>query len=406
MKGNRQAIPVVMYHTVGRVILDWKWSFLTVPANIFEDHLRWLVKAGYRTVDLDELYRHVAGVEPLPARSVVLTFDDGYLDNWVYVAPLLRKYGCKGTVFVNPDFVDPEETVRPTLEDVWAGKIEEGALAVRGFMSWPELRYLVKHGPLQVEAHAMTHTWYPSGPEIVDFHHPDDGYYWLDWNDFPEAKPFYLVEPQKSAISWGTPIYEHQKSLAVKRYFPDPIERKILGDFVQQQGGEPFFESQHWKARLQEQVREIRQKGLSPGRYETEEEQVARYRFELAECKKILEGQLGKKINFFCWPGGGYDEKSRLLVLEYFTGATLGSADPSPSLNRPGDNLGWIRRIVAPVIPFKGKIIYPGGRYLLDMLSEYQGNLLARRYRQLQKMLIVTLRYLKWLIHSDSGQEK
>ncbi|MEN8136799.1 MAG: polysaccharide deacetylase family protein, partial [Thermodesulfobacteriota bacterium] len=237
MTESGQGIPVVMYHTVGRKIPDWKWSFLTVPADVFEDHLRWLVRKGYRTVDLDELYQHVKGEHILPERSVVLTFDDGYLDNWTYVAPLLRKYSCKGTVFVNPDFVDPTETMRSTLDDVWAGKLKEKDLPVRGFMSWQELRTLADHGPLRVEAHAMTHTWYPSGPEIVDFHHPDDGYFWLDWNAFPEQKPFYLVEPEKTAVPFGVPVYEHQKSLAVTRYFPDLDEEEALVDFVRQQGG-------------------------------------------------------------------------------------------------------------------------------------------------------------------------
>ncbi|MFH1754316.1 MAG: polysaccharide deacetylase family protein, partial [Candidatus Latescibacterota bacterium] len=128
------AVPVVMYHSVGRLLADWQWApKLTIPKAVFEDHLKWLVKSGYRTVGLDELHAHVSGISALPARSVVLTFDDGYADNWTYVTPLLKKYGLCGTILVLTDFVQADPVLRPTLEDVWAGRIKEEELDVRGF---------------------------------------------------------------------------------------------------------------------------------------------------------------------------------------------------------------------------------------------------------------------------------
>lgn len=389
MTGNGHGIPVVMYHTVGRVMADWQWSFLTVPAAIFEDHLRWLVRKGYRTVDLDELYKHVTGEHVLPRRSVALTFDDGYLDNWTYVAPLLRKYGCKGTVFVNPDFVDPTESIRPTLDDVWAGKMKEQDLPVRGFMSWPELRALGDQAALKVEAHAMTHTWYPTGPQIVDFHHPDDGHYWLDWNSHPEHKPFYLLEPKKSAVPFGSPVYEHQKSLAATRYYPDQQEQEALVDFVSQQGGESFFAHPEWRDKLMGQAEEMRQGRAGLGRYESEEERFERYRFELVGARKILEDKLGRKAAFLCWPGGGYNELSRSLARQHYTAITLGSADSSSVRNRPGDDPQLIKRIGVPGIVSNGRVIYPGGRYFVRVMQEYQNSRLARRYRQVMKALVV-----------------
>ena len=48
---------------------------------------------------------------------VVLTFDDGYLDNWVAVMPLLRKYGQKAIIFMSTDFIDPTSQSRPTLDE-------------------------------------------------------------------------------------------------------------------------------------------------------------------------------------------------------------------------------------------------------------------------------------------------
>jgi peptidoglycan/xylan/chitin deacetylase (PgdA/CDA1 family) len=387
MNVNTYAIPVLMYHTIGRLMSDWKWLSLTVPATIFEDHLKWLVRAGYRTADLEELRSHVAGQRSLPQRSVVLTFDDGYLDNWTYAAPLLRKYGCVGTVFVNPDFVDPRDIVRPSLEDVWDRRTSEENLEVRGFMSWPELRLLAANGPIRVESHAMTHTWYPVGPKIVDFHHPGDGYFWLDWNAFPEQKPFYLAQPRTTNVPLGTPIYEHQKSLSATRFFPNPREAQALTDFVQDEGGEVFFSQDRWLEKLMGKAQQIRDRGDNAGTYESEEDRIARYRFELAESRTTLEANLGRKPGFLCWPGGAYNETSRSIALELYTAVTLGSADSSPVRNRPQEDARFIKRIGSPEIQHRRGVIYPGGRYLVHALREYQGSWIARRSRQVLKVV-------------------
>ncbi|MDH3217873.1 MAG: polysaccharide deacetylase family protein, partial [Candidatus Krumholzibacteria bacterium] len=130
---DRNAVPVLMYHSVGRRLGDWGAAELTTPVDIFEDHLKWLEKRRFQTINLQQLYDSVAHKSPLPERSIVLTFDDGYVDNWTYVVPLLNRYGFSATIAVNPDFIDPRDIVRPTLEDVWSGRIRENELEVRGF---------------------------------------------------------------------------------------------------------------------------------------------------------------------------------------------------------------------------------------------------------------------------------
>jgi peptidoglycan/xylan/chitin deacetylase (PgdA/CDA1 family) len=72
-----------MYHRVGPEIEGWSWSnSLTVSAATFEGHLRRLKKSRYYTASLEELHAHMKGEQVLPERSVVLTVDDGYVDNW------------------------------------------------------------------------------------------------------------------------------------------------------------------------------------------------------------------------------------------------------------------------------------------------------------------------------------
>jgi peptidoglycan/xylan/chitin deacetylase (PgdA/CDA1 family) len=96
---------------------QWIWQHLSERVEVFEQLLKVLRRNGYHTVSLSELYAHMKGEHTCEPRSIVLVFDDGYLDNWVTVYPLLKKYGMKGAVYVNPEFVDPGTEIRPTLED-------------------------------------------------------------------------------------------------------------------------------------------------------------------------------------------------------------------------------------------------------------------------------------------------
>lgn len=379
------SVPVLMYHSVGRIIPDWRWSELTLPASIFEDHLKWLRRSGYSTATLTDLHHHVAGKALLDPRTVVLTFDDGYVDNWTYVTPLLAKYGFTGTVLVTPDFVDPRDIIRPSLETVWSGKATTNALEVRGFMSWSELEKAVEAGILSVQSHAMTHTWYPVGDTIVDFHHPGDGVYWLDWNAFPEDKPYYLTRLGRSRVPYGTPVYEHAMSLESARYFPDETETEHMVSFVVENGGESFFDTADWRRTLYEESRRWRSGHELSGRFETVDERTRRIEFEMYESKRIIESRLGVPVEFLVWPGGGYDEPATEAMRRVYKAATVSSKERWMIKNRPGGDPRVISRRGIPSIRFRGRIRYAGGRYLVEFLEEIRGNSTARKKRQLMK---------------------
>lgn len=84
-------LPIIMYHEVkpykaGRdVILPWE----------FESDLKYLAENHYTTVTMSDLVNYVYHGIPLPEKPIVLSFDDGYLNNYVYVLPLLEKYHMK-----------------------------------------------------------------------------------------------------------------------------------------------------------------------------------------------------------------------------------------------------------------------------------------------------------------------
>ncbi len=380
-------IPVIMYHTVGVVEPRWRWSFLTTPWQVFENQVAYLKKKGYAAITLRELYLYRGGEGTLPARPVLFTFDDGYLDNWVYAAPILKKYGMRGTIFVNPEFIDPAQERRLSLEDVRSGRCSLDDLPTMGFLSWAEMQVMESAGTMDIQSHAMTHTWYPSGPEIVDFRHPGDEYVWMEWNQAPERKWAYLSPGKRPEARYGEPVYRHQKSLAGCRFFPDPAVADHLAEFAAGKG-EAFFSLGNWREILHREADSCVSVAISNGRMESEGECLKRLEWELGESKRLLEQHLHKDIDFLCWPGGGYSPEAVRIARTYYKGSTLSSRDSG----KPGFDEGGhlrIRRFGVPTLARGSRHFYPGGRYLYHYLREFQGSRRHRLIRQFLKLFIM-----------------
>lgn len=90
-------LPVLMYH---RVTEENPPDFLTVCLADLERQLQCLRDEGYTTISAHQLIEHQYHRQPLPAKPVLLTFDDGYYDNFTLLYPLLLKYGMKATIFL------------------------------------------------------------------------------------------------------------------------------------------------------------------------------------------------------------------------------------------------------------------------------------------------------------------
>ncbi|MBK7733700.1 MAG: hypothetical protein IPI37_13290 [Bacteroidales bacterium] len=83
---DRHRLTVIYYHSVGPVKPDWEKSFLTVSMELFEKHLVWLGRR-YKTISPGEYLKIRTGEMPPVKNPLLITFDDGYLDNWVYAFP-------------------------------------------------------------------------------------------------------------------------------------------------------------------------------------------------------------------------------------------------------------------------------------------------------------------------------
>ena len=130
-------VPSLMYHYVSWLPatdpnMDLRKDLTVSPVD-FEAMLKFLRDNGYTTITAKDLWWSLDQTAALPAKPVMLTFDDGYADAYGVVLPLLKAYGMTGTFFVTVNLVD-----KP------------------GYISRAQVRALADAG-MDVEAHAMDH---------------------------------------------------------------------------------------------------------------------------------------------------------------------------------------------------------------------------------------------------------
>lgn len=111
---------------------------ITVAPEVFEAQMRYLSEGGYRALSLDEIAAYVSGRLDAGGRAVAVTFDDGYLDNYVYAFPVLKKYGIRAAVFVVTDWVDGASVKKASIGDFRADVPSHG-----------DTKRLVKEGEFQ-----------------------------------------------------------------------------------------------------------------------------------------------------------------------------------------------------------------------------------------------------------------
>lgn len=102
MREAANGVPVLNYHQVN----DVDNNALTVPTEEFERQMSYLRNEGYHAITPDQLNDYLNNGSPLPEKPVLITFDDGYRDNYENAFPILKKYDMTATIFLVSDFMD------------------------------------------------------------------------------------------------------------------------------------------------------------------------------------------------------------------------------------------------------------------------------------------------------------
>jgi len=131
-KGPR--VPILMYH---QVVEDGERSrkarntnpAYTVTVGRFREQMAWLAENGYRSLTLDDVLAPGCPLE----KGVVITFDDGWADNFSHALPILGEFGLGATVFV-----------------------VTGSVGTTGFLDWERLREMSGCG-ISLQSHTLSH---------------------------------------------------------------------------------------------------------------------------------------------------------------------------------------------------------------------------------------------------------
>lgn len=130
-------VPILMYHYVSEPPKDadkYRRDLSVTPRD-FEEQMAYLADNGFEAVDLYDLSLAITAKKELPEKPVVITLDDGYLDNYENAFPILQEHGMKATFFVVTQFID------------------EGR---EGYLSWEMVKEMADAG-MRIEPHSKTH---------------------------------------------------------------------------------------------------------------------------------------------------------------------------------------------------------------------------------------------------------
>lgn len=377
-------MPVLMFHSIGCEKENWYRNWLSVSLDHFENFCKYLVKNNFETIFLDEWYENKNTPTSSSKKQVVITFDDGYLDNWVYAYPILKKYNLKGTIFINPEFIDISKDIRYNLNDVWDKKIERNQLTPLGFLNWAELKEMDASDVMDIQSHSMSHNFYFSSNQIKDIYTGQPHYDWMPWINRPDRKPYYNIENQEQYVPKGSPIFEFDRALGLRRYFPDEELIKYASCIYSN-------DEDNNKISL---INKLNEKlSLYPGTYESDKDMEKRYRYELFESKRVLEEKLNKKIDYLCWPGGGYNELSVKLSIEAGYKASTFSTKNKKLIKKDSGDYKNIKRFAMTSFistPTKNHYI-KNSNFLVNLFKYHQGKSFNKNLYRANKLGLMIL---------------
>jgi peptidoglycan/xylan/chitin deacetylase (PgdA/CDA1 family) len=137
---------ILAYHSIGD-----NEAFFTVSPTNFEKQLKFLRDNNWQVIPLTALVVLLQEQQEIPKKTVILTFDDAYIDFLENALPLLQKYQMPATLFVPTGLVGERMKNREGFE-----------LSV---LSWDQLRQVAKHPLITIGSHTVTH---PNLTEVTD----------------------------------------------------------------------------------------------------------------------------------------------------------------------------------------------------------------------------------------------
>ncbi|MGN0938263.1 MAG: polysaccharide deacetylase family protein [Selenomonas sp.] len=150
-------IPVLNYHQIN----DTEKNALTVNTEQFEAQMKYLSENGYTAITPADMLDAWENGTQLPEKPVIITFDDGYLDNYNHAFPVLEKYQLKATIFLISDYVN----------------------TYPNYLTWSAVQDMQQSGLIDFESHTLSHEELTKAPDLDEAKHQLTGSKQaIEWN--------------------------------------------------------------------------------------------------------------------------------------------------------------------------------------------------------------------------------
>lgn len=133
--GEAAIVPILMYHHLADLPgnateLERTW---TVAPKDFDAQMNLIAQRSFRAITMAQLVAHLRDRQSLPAQPIIISFDDGWAEQYEHAFPILKKHGLIGTFFVYTNPIDRKQ-----------------------FMTWTQLQEMASAG-MDIQAHTLTH---------------------------------------------------------------------------------------------------------------------------------------------------------------------------------------------------------------------------------------------------------
>ena len=306
-KTRKKFVVCLMYHNVFNEITND-----VISRDEFEKHMEKI--QNLKSFKMEELAKMKFN---LPENSILVTFDDGYKNNYTEVFPILKKYGIKATIFINTKYIEKDED----------------------YLKWNQIREMYESGLVDFQMHTHSHGLTIRTPEIKGFFLETENkiikreYFSLFVKD--EKKDFKTFKFEKLTI------FKIRSQIAISGY-------KLKNNFLEKYNElNKKWENLSDDKRKDKWNKEFRKNFKEYFEKVSKKEFLEKVEFEIKENKRIIEEKLNKKVEFLAYPWGhrysGRKSKLEEFGAKYFVLT-------SEKANKQKINCKKIRRINGDVI--------------------------------------------------------
>ncbi len=303
------------------------FTFHSLEPRSFERKMRYLQEAGYQTLSMPRYLNALSGRVEAPAKSVLLTIDDGRATTWTVAYPILKRLQMRATAFLVTSAVHDSADLSKTVGEVepleWRALVARDHSRGRPFVTWAEVRAM--RDVIDIESHTHLHALVPISPEAS--------------------------EVMTEAMQWGYGAFDcpfvQQGGREVRGH--DVPVGTLLPISAPRLSGRPGYL-------------------LSEERYEIGAETREAMRVDLEEARRLIREKAEVEAEALCYPWHVYSDLAKEVAAEVgYVAAFAGKTSAGTPISRPGSDQFALARVGEDYVE---RLPGPGRRSLLSVLRE------------------------------------